>query len=398
MSRELASCSKTVILCEKEDDLLSGASSGNTGHLASNFYYTRSRAVLEAEMAQKARDINSAWLDTQPGVPCIKRGMIYLAHGEEEEVQLRRMMQLGKLNKVEGLRELSLTEVADMEPHLCLDGVTAALFSANEAIVDPWLLAMTHVHGMEVAGVDIKTGCEVVAVEKDGEVWCVETTKGMIKSQCVVNCGGNFGDEVERLAGKPPSFTVEPGKGEYIVFPLSMRGTCTRPVVPMPTKQSAGVYVFESVYGHTVVGPTNIHQTSKTDRQVSLSSQDTLLRHILSLYPDIRTSAPLGLYAGLRPATEHQDYCINIDMGRGWVTVGGIRSTGLTCSLAISQYIAEAMIPNYTPQQVPTMPHPQMEGDMVRIGTKLYRPTHPLTRLGLLGAPLPQEFQHTAKI
>ena len=87
--RELASSGKTVVLCEKEDDLLAGASSGNTGHLASNFYYRRPRAVLEAEMAERAKRINQEWLDSQPAVPCIREGMIYLACGEEDEVQLR---------------------------------------------------------------------------------------------------------------------------------------------------------------------------------------------------------------------------------------------------------------------------------------------------------------------
>ena len=33
-------------------------------------------------------------------------------------------------------------------------------------------------------------------------------------------------------------------------------------------------------------------------------------------------------WAGLRPATEHDDYCISVDEQRSCVTVGGIRSTG----------------------------------------------------------------------
>ena len=66
--RELGSCGKRVILCEKDADLLCGASSGNTGHLATNFYYTRARATLEAEMAARAREVNPGWLAGQPAV------------------------------------------------------------------------------------------------------------------------------------------------------------------------------------------------------------------------------------------------------------------------------------------------------------------------------------------
>ena len=85
---------------------------------------------------------------------------------------------------------------------------------------------------------------------------------------------------------------------------------------------------------------------------------------------------------------------INVDSGRGWVTVAGIRSTGLSCSLAISRYIAAALLPDHRPRDLPEMPAPRLTpaGDQVQIGDKLYTPTHPLTRLGLLGATLPQTF------
>ena len=68
MFRELAASGKRVILCEKNAELLGEASSGNTGHLATNFYYTRARATLEAEMSARAREVNPGWLEGQPAV------------------------------------------------------------------------------------------------------------------------------------------------------------------------------------------------------------------------------------------------------------------------------------------------------------------------------------------
>ena len=82
----------------------------------------------------------------------------------------------------------------------------------------------------------------------------------------------------------------------------------------------------------------------QTDRSVSAESLAGLLTEVQSLYPDLDTSRLLGGYSGLRPASQHQDYCISFDLGRGWVTVASIRSTGLTCSLAISQYVARTIL------------------------------------------------------
>ena len=125
-------------------------------------------------------------------------------------------------------------------------------------------------------------------------------------------------------------------------------------------------------------------------RRVSASSLSSLLTHLSSLYPGLDTARLLGGYSGLRPASEHQDYCISLQLWRGWVRLASIRSTGLTCSLAIAQYVASTLIEDYKPAVVPRMPKPVVEeGGKVRIGRKVYTPTHPLTSLGLGLSQLP---------
>ena len=50
-----------------------------------------------------------------------------------------------------------------------------------------------------------------------------------------------------------------------------------------------------------------------------------------------------AVYAGLRPATQFKDYQIAALPDRNWITVGGIRSTGLTGSLGIAQHVARTL-------------------------------------------------------
>ena len=70
VARELTLLGKSCIICEKNEDVLSEASSGNTGHLATNFYYTKERAPLEFAMTRLASNVlNPEWLRTQPNVP-----------------------------------------------------------------------------------------------------------------------------------------------------------------------------------------------------------------------------------------------------------------------------------------------------------------------------------------
>jgi glycerol-3-phosphate dehydrogenase len=50
-----------------------------------------------------------------------------------------------------------------------------------------------------------------------------------------------------------------------------------------------------------------------------------------------------AVYAGLRPASDRSEYRLYGDRERNLVTVGGIRSTGLTAALGIAQYAMRAL-------------------------------------------------------
>lgn len=62
-------------------------------------------------------------------------------------------------------------------------------------------------------------------------------------------------------------------------------------------------------------------------------------------------------YAGLRPATQFQDYQIAADKARNWISVGGIRSTGLSGALGIAKYVFELYGQPHTAIAEPLVPH-----------------------------------------
>ncbi len=66
-------------------------------------------------------------------------------------------------------------------------------------------------------------------------------------------------------------------------------------------------------------------------------------------------------YAGIRAATEHRDYQITIHEQERYACVGGIRSTGLTASLAIAEHVVDHMgaagLPLVEADHEPVIPH-----------------------------------------
>jgi glycerol-3-phosphate dehydrogenase len=50
-----------------------------------------------------------------------------------------------------------------------------------------------------------------------------------------------------------------------------------------------------------------------------------------------------AVYVGLRAATEHVDYQVSVHANEGYACVGGIRSTGLSASMAIAEHVREQL-------------------------------------------------------
>jgi glycerol-3-phosphate dehydrogenase len=76
---------------------------------------------------------------------------------------------------------------------------------------------------------------------------------------------------------------------------------------------------------------------------VSGESARYLLDAAARILPRLTEHEVTAMYAGLRAATEHTDYQIHIDPAKRYVCVGGIRSTGLSASMAIAEHVAEQL-------------------------------------------------------
>ncbi|RHY76709.1 hypothetical protein DYB30_008880 [Aphanomyces astaci] len=166
---------------------------------------------------------------------------------------------------------------------------------------------------------------------------------------------------------------------------------------PVPTDRTKGVFVFRNLHGLVVVGPTAEDQHSREDTTNTPDVVATLRAAASQIVPALAACPVVGTYAGLRPATEHRDYHISADGAHQWVVVGGIRSTGVTASLGIAEYVGQLIGAWFRPRLagrhviapyvVPTFQELAMQFDgtsnSVTIEGLVHQVTHPLTRWGL---------------
>ena len=126
--------------------------------------------------------------------------------------------------------------------------------------------------------------------------------------------------------------------------------------------------------------------------------REVLKDYCYSVLPQSRQTADVvGDYVGIRPATEYRDYQIRFDPTHRWLTVAGIRSTGLTASLGIGRHCLHLLTstgllePSQNHHKV-TRPLPDVAElareyrergvQYVSLDGYDYRVTHPLTRWG----------------
>jgi len=145
-----------------------------------------------------------------------------------------------------------------------------------------------------------------------------------------------------------------------------------------------------------VVGPTALDQESRTDRSIHPSVALELDATAKRIVPDLNPSDDcIGEYVGVRPGTDQRDYQIHSFPKEQMVAVAGIRSTGLTASLGIGNYVKRQLEPILgKPQKkraIQTTPMPPLsrlvddyhkhDGHVFIQGYR-YKVTHPLTRIG----------------
>ena len=133
-------------------------------------------------------------------------------------------------------------------------------------------------------------------------------------------------------------FTIQPRKGELIVFDKLARPLLSSIILPVPTARTKGVLVAPTVFGNVLLGPTAEDVTDRSDPSTSAAGLSALLAAGRRILPRLEQEEVTATYAGLRAATEHPDYQVGAH-GR-YVRVAGIRSTGLTASLGIAEHVA----------------------------------------------------------
>lgn len=333
VARRFALAGAKVVVIEKGPDILSGASKANSAILHTGF--DAPEGSLELELVKAGREEYLS-IHGQMGLSLVETGALVCAWNPDEAEKLQAIADQGRRNGIAGLGLLTAGQARETMPGLS-ERLVAALDVPGEHIIDPWSAPLGYLTQAVALGAKLVRNAEVLSGVFDG-VWRIETTAGAILAASVVNAAGLFGDIVDARLGLPPDFAIKPRKGQFVVLDKAARRHVPRIVLPVPTEITKGIVVCPTAFGNVIVGPTAEEQDDRERATVEKATLEALLKRGAEIVPALASVSVTAVYAGLRPASEKKHYRISARPDRRAITLGGIRSTGLSAALGLAQY------------------------------------------------------------
>ncbi|MCR9121636.1 MAG: NAD(P)/FAD-dependent oxidoreductase [Phyllobacteriaceae bacterium] len=337
IARRLTLEGRRVALLEKAPDILDGASKGNSAILHTGF--DAPPGSLEAECIARGYAEFRA-IHARLGLPLIEAGALVLAWSEQEEGRLDTLMDKARANGIDNVEPLSAAQIRALEPNLA-ESVRAGFRVPDEHLVDPWSTPYAYLLQAVENGAVVMRDCAVTGGSFDGRHWELATARGRVRARVVINAAGLYGDRVDALLIGESDFSIRPRKGQFIVFDKPAAGLAKHILLPVPTQTTKGIVVCRTAFGNLLVGPTAEEQDDRRAATVDTATLQRLKEAGERILPALATQDVIAVYAGLRPATEQADYRIRARNALNYVTVGGIRSTGLTSALGTAHHVHE---------------------------------------------------------
>lgn len=342
IAREFAKHDLTLCLIDAAADVGEATSKSNTAILHTGFDMTP--GSLEAKLVSQGYQLLKAYAG-EVNIAVEKLGGLLVAWSDEEVANLPKLKEKAIANGYTECELITKEELYKLEPNLG-DGALAALTVPGEWIIDPWSPIVAFATQAKLAGCEIRLNTKVLDIAVAGELITLGTNDQPITCKYLINAAGLYSDEIDKLLGIS-DFKVRPRRGELIVFDKLSRSLINHIILPVPSSMGKGVLVAPTVFGNIMLGPTAENLDDKTATGSTNAGLKFLMEKGRKIAPQLLGEEITAIYAGLRAATEHSDFQIKlhtVNNKQRYLTAGGIRSTGLTASMAIATYVKQLLI------------------------------------------------------
>ena len=146
------------------------------------------------------------------------------------------------------------------------------------------------------------------------------------------------------MVGKA-EYKVVARKGQFFILDKNTSCQVDHIVLPIPTKITKGKLMCPTIHGNMLVGPTAEDQPSKTEKTITPEGLASIAADVRNLIPNVQLRDTITQYCGLRPNRVPEGLRFDTwDDLYGYINLSGVRSTGLTLSVAMGKYVVQQML------------------------------------------------------
>jgi len=398
IARALAAQDVSCVLVDAANDVGTGTSKANTAILHTGFDAVP--GSLESRLLRRGYELLGEYA-RRAGIPVERTGALLVAWTQEQVAELPAIEDKARRNGVTDVHRIGVDELYRREPALG-PGALGALVIPGESIICPWTTPLAYATQALAAGARLRLRSRVTGIRAGAALggvvgpelaergvvgpelaergvvgpepaeYQVVTTTGVVRCRWVVNAAGLYSDAVDAMMGGD-RFTICPRRGELIVFDKLARPLLSSILLPVPTARTKGVLVAPTVYGNVLLGPTAEDVPDPGDVATTAAGLASLMDAGRRILPGLAAEEVTATYAGLRAATAERDYQIWVDGSRRYACVAGIRSTGLSASLGIAEYVTGLLADAGLRLARRTEPDPPVMPYIGQAGTRPYQ-------------------------
>jgi (S)-2-hydroxyglutarate dehydrogenase len=243
-----------IIVLEKENKVAAHQTGNNSGVIHSGIYYKP--GSLKAKNCIDGYHMMIEFCKTN-NIPFDLCGKIIVATREIELSALEAIYNRGVENGLEGIHYINADEIKAIEPYTY--GIKG-IFVPQTGIVDYKVVANKMKENFELLGGDVRFNNKVINVKKKSGSIIVETVKGKIETQLIINCAGLYCDKIAAHTIPDLDMKIIPFRGEYYALKPNKRFLVKHLIYPVPDPNFPflGVHFTRRIDGEIEAGPNAV--------------------------------------------------------------------------------------------------------------------------------------------
>ena len=335
----LARAGKSVLVLEAGARLGTGITSRNSGVIHSGLYYPP--GSLKATSCVRGNRLLYQWAKAH-GVWHNKVGKLVVAQQLSQIPDLEALLANARDNQAPGVQGLTGAQASAREPAITS---CAAIWCPETGIVDQHELVLSLQAAAQAAGATFVLNAPVTGIDSSRSGHQLQTARGEIRAERVVNAAGLAADQIAHLAGFD-GLPIHPCRGDYYRLHSPVRYQHLIYPIKDRSHPGLGIHLTLERGGGQRLGPDATYVDRRDDfsdpppekHAVFLAAAQRLLGPVR---PDQLSYDGCGIRPKLRAPSDpdEKDFAL-VESPPGILHLLGIESPGLTAALDLADRAA----------------------------------------------------------